>query len=350
MRLRGFEQICLLLPVSGDPAFSTVGWQVVADQRKELRYTYTYIPPQVKSIHTVYLAQSFSRDALAGTLQGTLRKQCVVICTPVLLQEWALEHDLPKDKLERPMTRNQIKEHSKRVPPLGQRKRICRATRITQAEELVDDSVAADGNEEIATSTVLKQDVQGSHAGQENRAQAHEVRKVHRSANETAAERIHASLAIARVQSTGQQVSNAGDALQPTEKKELRQLLSSYRDRIVALEDAALKDAAIKEGLQTELQGIKEKEQAHLAKALQKAQQESQQVSAKLQEQLQEQTARADALQAALNGSQASAAAAQHAQPAASGELSQLHILLRAIILVKENPHLKQELLSAISP
>lgn len=251
MRLRGFEQICSLLPVSGDPAFSTVGWQVVANQRKDLRYTYTYIPPQVKSIHTVYLAQSFSRDALAGTLQGTLMKQCVVICTPVLLQEWALEHDLPKDKLERPMTRNQIKEHSKRVPPLGQRKRIHRATRITQAEELVDDSVATDGNEEIATSTVLKQDVQGSLAGQENRAQAHEVRKVHKSANETAAERIRASLAIARVQSTGQQVSNAGDALQPTEKKELRQLLSSYRDRIVALEDAALKDAAIKEGLQT---------------------------------------------------------------------------------------------------
>ena len=99
--------------------------------------------------------------------------------------------------------------------------------------------------------------------------------------------------------------------------------------------------------------GHQRKEQAHLAKALQRAQQESQRASAKLQKelqkQLQEQTARADALQAALNGSQASAAAAERAQPAASGELSQLHILLKAISIVNENPHLKQELLSAIS-
>ena len=117
-------------------------------------------------------------------------KQCVAICTPVLLQERALEHNVPKDNLERPKKRIQIKELLNLVPPLGQGKRSRGAPQITQTEDLVDDSVAADGNEEIATSTVLKQDVQGFLAGHKNAGQAEEVRKkVHKIA---AAERIRA--------------------------------------------------------------------------------------------------------------------------------------------------------------
>ena len=150
-----------------------------------------------------------------------------------------------------------------------------------------------------------------------------------------------------------QRESEAGDAVLPTQN--LPGLLTYYRARIVALEDAAVSNAAVMERLsqkhaaaekqwtqKTQDLQLQLKEQTERADALQSALQAKDSA-------LTEQKARADARQAALEEAQAAQVdAALHATVAGHAELSDMEIMLRAIGIVQKTPSLKQGLLSAI--
>ncbi|EIE27342.1 hypothetical protein COCSUDRAFT_55357 [Coccomyxa subellipsoidea C-169] len=170
--------------------------------------------------------------------------------------------------------------------------------------------------------------------------------KLQRAAKQTAAERIrkHAQgggpIVIANNVHLAQQTAGqcVSDAQQPSrEMQDLRTLLSEYRDKVAALEDAALEHSAAKDELEAKLRDVQEKQQALVAKAIQKAQKEGQRGSEKLQKRLEEQAARADALELALVEAQASSAAV--------GALSDDTLLVHALDLMKKSPAHRQRLL-----
>ena len=147
-----------------------------------------------------------------------------------------------------------------------------------------------------------------------------------------------------------QQESDASDAMLPAQN--LHRLLTEYRARIVTLEDAAVRNAALSERQSQKHAAAEElwdhktqdlqmqlKRQTERADALQSALQNAEAKD----RQLAQQTVRANGLQAALEEAQAAAAASRasampQAASASHAELSDMEIMLRAIGIVPKVP------------